>query len=183
MRQALIPAIALLLYAALKLAEGSTIISNPALGVPLVLPVLAAAMIAAVSQAEHFAHRVGEPFGTLVLTLAVTVIEVALIMPIAFGGAGGAAVARDTVFSVIMIVCNGLAGLCILVGGLRYREQDFEVKGASAYLSVLSALSVLTLVLPDFTSTTPGPTLAPSQLFSSLSLRSCSMAFFFTFKR
>jgi Ca2+:H+ antiporter len=163
--QALIPAIALLLYAALKLAEGSAIILGPALGLPLVLPVLAAAMIAAVSQAEQFAHRVGEPFGTLVLTLAVTIIEVALILPIAFGGAGGAALARDTVFSVVMIVCNGLAGLCILVGGLRYREQDFEVKGASAYLSVLSALSVLTLVLPDFTSTTPGPTLAPSQLF------------------
>jgi Ca2+:H+ antiporter len=117
-----------------------------------------------VSQAENFAHRVGEPFGTLVLTLAVTVIEVALIMPIAFGSAGDPALARDTVFSVIMIVVNGLAGLCILIGGLRYREQGFEVKGASAYLSVLSALSVLTLVLPDYTASTPGPTLASSQL-------------------
>src|SRR5215469_652438 len=150
-RQALIPVIALLLYGTLRLAGSAGIILGPALALPLILPVLLAAMIAAVSQAEHFAHRVGEPFGTLVLTLAVTVIEVALIMPIAFGGAGEPALARDTVFSVIMIVCNGLAGLCILVGGLRYREQDFEVKGASAYLSVLSALSVLTLVLPDFT--------------------------------
>src|SRR5262249_43803171 len=135
------------------------------LALPLILPVLIAAMIAAVSQAERFAHRVGEPFGTLVLTLAVTVIEVALIVPVAFGGEGDPAVVRDTVFSVIMVVCNGLAGFCILLGGLRYHEQDFEVKGASAYLSVLTALSVLTLVLPDYTHTTAGPTLAPSQLF------------------
>jgi Ca2+:H+ antiporter len=162
--QVLIPAIALLLYGALKIAESSGIVLGPALALPLILPVLIAATIAAVSQAENFAHRTGEPFGTLVLTLAVTIIEVALIMPIAFGGKGDPALARDTVFSVIMIVCNGLAGLCILVGGLRYHEQEFEVKGASAYLSVLSALSVLTLILPDYTTTTPGPTLAPSQL-------------------
>jgi Ca2+:H+ antiporter len=164
-RQALIPAAALLLYGALKLTESSGIVLRPALALPLTLPVLAAAMIAAVAHAEHFAHRTGEPLGTLVLTLAVTVIEVALITPVAFGGTGDPALARDTVFSVIMIVCNGLAGLCILVGGLRHREQDFEVKGANAYLSVLTALSVLTLVLPKYTSTTLGPTLAPSQLF------------------
>jgi Ca2+:H+ antiporter len=162
--QTLISAVALLLYGVLKLTEGSGIVLGPALALPLILPVLLAAMITAVSQAENFAHRVGEPLGTLVLTLAVTVIEVALIMPMTFGAAGDPALARDTVFSVVMIVCNGLAGLCILVGGLRYREQDFEVKGASAYLSVLSALSVLTLVLPDYTSTTPRATLAPSQL-------------------
>jgi Ca2+:H+ antiporter len=164
-RQTLIPAIAFVFYGVLKLSESSGLVLRPALALLLILPVLVAAMIAAVSQAEAFAHRVGEPFGTLVLTLAVTVIEVALIMPIAFGGEGDPALARDTVFSVIMIVCNGLAGLCILAGGIRYREQDFEVKGASSYLSVLAALSVLTLVLPDFTSSTPGPTLAPSQLF------------------
>jgi Ca2+:H+ antiporter len=159
-----VPAIALLLYGALQLAGRLGIALGPALALPLILPVLIAAMIAAVSHAENFAHRVGEPLGTLMLTLAVTVIEVALIMPIAFGGAGDPALARDTVFSVIMIVCNGLAGLCILIGGLRYREQDFEVKGASAYLSVLTALSVLTLILPNYTKTTHGPTLAPSQL-------------------
>jgi Ca2+:H+ antiporter len=164
-RQALIPVLAFLFYGALKLAESSGIVPGPALALPLILPVLLAAMIAAVSYAEKFAHSVGEPFGTLVLTLAVTVIEVALIMPIAFGGKGEPALARDTVFSVIMIVCNGLAGLCILAGGIRYREQDFEVKGASTYLSVLTALSVLILILPDYTSSTPGPTLARAQLF------------------
>jgi Ca2+:H+ antiporter len=164
-RQGLIPAIALLIYGVLKLGESLGMVLQPALALLLILPVMLAAMIGAVSQAENFARRAGEPLGTLVLTLAVTVIEVALIMPIAFGGQGEPALARDTVFSVIMIVCNGLAGLCILAGGLRYREQDFDVKGASAYLSVLTALSVLTLVLPNYTSTTSGPTLAPSQLF------------------
>jgi Ca2+:H+ antiporter len=164
-KQGLIPVIALFLYGALKLTESSGIVLHPALSLLLILPVMLAAMIAAVAQAERFARRVGEPLGTLVLTLAVTVIEVALIMPMAFGGEGEPALARDTVFSVIMIVCNGLAGLCILAGGIRYREQDFDVKGASAYLSVLTALSVLTLVLPNYTRTTSGPTLAPSQLF------------------
>jgi Ca2+:H+ antiporter len=99
-----------------------------------------------------------------VLTIAVTIIEVALIMSLTLGDHSDPALARDTVFSVIMIVCNGLVGLCILVGGFQYRQQDFEVEGASAYLSVLTALSVLTLVLPNYTSSTAGPTLTPAQL-------------------
>jgi Ca2+:H+ antiporter len=163
--QFLVPVLALALYAGLKLAGGGEAAAKPGLAISLVvLPVLLATVIAAVFQAEKIAHHIGEPLGTLVLTVAVTIIEVALIMTIMLGEHGDPALARDTVFSVIMIVCNGLVGLCILLGGLRYREQDFEVKGASAYLSVLSALSVLTLILPNYTTTTTGPTLAPSQL-------------------
>ncbi len=130
----------------------------------LILPVLLATVITAVLYAEEIAHEAGEPYGTLVLTISVTIIEAALIMSITLGGKGDPALARDTVFSVIMIVCNGIVGLCLLAGGLQYREQDFEVKGASAYLAVLTALSVLTLVLPDFTHSSRGPTLSPAQL-------------------
>jgi Ca2+:H+ antiporter len=85
--------------------------------------VLIGTVFAAVHHAETIAHIVREPFGTLVVTIAVTVIEVSLIASIMLGGEGNAALARDTVFSVIMIVCNGLVGLCLLLGGLRYREQ------------------------------------------------------------
>jgi Ca2+:H+ antiporter len=159
-----IPALAILFYAGLTIAERSGTSFKPAAGLLIVLPFLLAAVIAAVSQAEKLAHRMGEPYGTLVLTISVTIIELALIVPAAFGGKGDSALVRDAAFSVIMIVCNGLAGLCIFIGGIRHREQDFEVKGASAYLAVLSVLSVLTFVLPNYTVTTPGPVLAPSQL-------------------
>jgi Ca2+:H+ antiporter len=162
--QAIIPALSLVFYAALLFAEGSGVVLEPAAGIGLTLPFLLAAVISAVTQAETLAHGIGEPFGTLILTVSVTIIEVALIVPAAFGGKGDPALARDTVFSVVMIVCNGLVALCIIVGCIRHREQDFLVKGASAYLAVLSVLSVLTLILPDYTVTTPGPTLAPGQL-------------------
>ncbi len=134
--------------------------------------VLAAAMIgimlgaifAAVELADVIAHRVGEPYGTLVLTLAVTVIEVALIESIVLTPNSSPALARDTVFAVIMIVCNGLVGLCIMVGSLRHHEQEFQVSGASLYLNVLGALSVLTLILPNYTTTIVGPYYSKAQL-------------------
>ncbi len=161
----LIPFAALLFYIATKLIGGPEAPAKPGLTISiLILPILLAIVMAAVFHAEEIAHAVGEPLGTLVLTIAVTVIEVALIMSIMLSDHGDPALARETVFSVIMIVCNGLVGVCMLVGGIRYLEQDFEVKGASAYLAVLSALSVLTLILPNYTNSTPGPTLAPSQL-------------------
>jgi Ca2+:H+ antiporter len=126
---------------------------------------LAGAVFAAVHHAELIAHRVGEPFGTLVLAIAVTVIEVALIVSVMIsGGPEKAALPRDTVFAAIMIVCNGIVGLCLLVGGMRHHVQDFQLQGASAALAILCALSVLTLVLPDFTSTVKGPGLSTSQL-------------------
>jgi Ca2+:H+ antiporter len=156
---ALIPVAGLAVYAALKFLQ-----TPSSLAFAIVLPVLLAVVMTAVFHAEDLAHALGEPAGTLVLTIAVTVIEVALILPVAFGSHGDPALARDTVFAVVMIVCNGLVGLCILTGGIRHREQDFQVTGASAYLAVLSALSVLTLILPNYTTSTPGPAFAPSQL-------------------
>jgi Ca2+:H+ antiporter len=122
------------------------------------------AVFAAVYHADVVAHRVGEPFGTLILTMAVTIIEVALIESIVLTPGSSPALARDTVFAVIMVVCNGLVGLCILWGGLRHHEQDFQASGASIYLSVLGALSVLTLVLPNYTDTAIGPYFSNAQL-------------------
>ena len=126
---------------------------------------LVAAVMAGVHHAEVVAHRVGEPFGTLMLAVAVTVIEVALIVSLMLaGGASAVALARDTVFAAIMIVCNGVLGLCLLVGGLRHRVLDFRVEGTSPALAVLVALSTLTLVLPVFTTSSPGPTFSGAQL-------------------
>ena len=127
--------------------------------------VLIGTVFAAVYHAEVVAHRIGEPFGTLVLAVAVTVIEVALIVSIMLGfAADKAGLARDTVFAAVMIVCNGIVGLCLLAGGVRHHEQGFQLQGASAALAVLAALTVLTLVVPNFTTSTPGPTFTNSQL-------------------
>ncbi|KNH04158.1 Calcium/proton antiporter [Candidatus Burkholderia brachyanthoides] len=126
---------------------------------------LALAVFATVHHAEVVAHRVGEPFGTLVLAIAVTVIEVALIVSVMLsGGPDKVGLPRDTVFAAIMICSGAIVGLCLLVGGLRHHVQDFQLQGASAALAILFALSVLTMVLPNFTSTIPGPTLSTSQL-------------------
>lgn len=131
----------------------------------LLMPVLFGSILAAVHHAEVIAHRTGEPYGTLVLTVAVTVIEVALIASVMLTNSdGGTTLARDTVFAALMIVLNGLTGLCLLVGGLRYREQSFRVTGASAYLAVLMVLATLTLVLPNHTVAVTGPAYSVSQL-------------------
>ncbi|MFO1340681.1 MAG: ionic transporter y4hA [Burkholderiaceae bacterium] len=123
------------------------------------------AVISAVHHAEVIAHRVGEPYGTLVLAVAVTVIEVALIVALMLaGGPSAHALARDTVFAAIMIVCNGVVGLCLVVGGLRHGVVAFRVDGTSPALACLAALVGLALVLPNFTTTTPGPTYSSSQL-------------------
>jgi len=126
---------------------------------------LIAAVFAAVYHAEVIAHRVGEPFGSLVLAMAVTIIEVALIVSVMIsGGVDTAALPRDTVFAVVMIVCNGIVGLCLLAGGLRHHEQGFQLQGANAALSVLIALTCLTLVVPNVTISSAGPTFTNSQL-------------------
>lgn len=132
--------------------------------------VLIAAVFAAVYHAEAVAHRIGEPFGTLVLALAVTIIEVALIVSVMLGvSADKAGLARDTVFAVVMIVCNGIVGLCLLWGGMRHHEQGFQVQGASAALAVLAPLTILTMILPNYTLGTPGPAFSTSQLvFASI---------------
>jgi Ca2+:H+ antiporter len=127
--------------------------------------VLIGAVIAAVHHAEVVAHRVGEPFGTLILAIAVTVIEASLILSIMLaGGPDAAALPRDTIYAAVMIICNGVVGLCVLVGGLAHHEQSFRVEGASAGLAALIALSALALVLPVFTITKPGPMYNNAQL-------------------
>ena len=151
-------------------------LASAVLGAAMTLPVgpvlavasgamLVAAVIAAVHHAEVVAHRVGEPFGTLVLAVAVTVIEVSLILSMMLaGGPGTAVLPRDTIFSAIMIICNGVVGICLLVGGLHHREQSFRVEGAGPALAALVALATLSLVLPSFTTTAPGGTYSASQL-------------------
>ena len=127
--------------------------------------VLIATVFAAVYHAEVVAHRTGEPFGTLVLAVAVTVIEVALIVSVMIAvPTGKAGLARDTVFAAVMIVCNGIVGLCLLWGGARHHEQGFHVHGASAALAILAALTILTLILPNVATTAPGPYFSTSQL-------------------
>ncbi|MEJ8571866.1 calcium:proton antiporter [Microbaculum marinum] len=116
-----------------------------------------------VRHAEELAHRLGEPFGTLVLTMSVTVIEVSFIFVVMLGSDADSTLARDTVFSVLMITLNGVAGICILVGGLRHQEQSYNLQGARAFLAVIMPLSVIALVLPNFTTSTPGPTLSHLQ--------------------
>jgi len=133
--------------------------------VGIVTMILAGAVLAAVHHAEVVAHRVGEPFGSLVLAVAVTVIEVALIVTLMIGGAGAAeTLARDTVFSAVMITCNGLVGLSILAGTRRHSVVSFNAEGSGAALATVATLTTLGLVVPTFTTTTPGPVFSPPQL-------------------
>jgi Ca2+:H+ antiporter len=159
------PALAALLFVAVT-ATGYVFAPSAAglLFAAGLLVVLFGTVFAAVHHAEVIAERIGEPFGTLLLTLSVTIIEVALIATIMLGAKAVPTLARDTVFAVVMIVCNGLVGVCILVGGLRYREQGFQIAGANVYLSVLVVLATITLVLPNYTLTTPGPFYSEAQL-------------------
>lgn len=131
--------------------------------------VLAAALIggvlAAVHHAEVVAHQVGEPYGTLLLALAITVIEVALIVSLMLtGGPETAALARDTVLAAVMIILTGIIGMCLLVGGARFKEQVFSLQGVSAALVTLTAIMVLTLILPNYTTSIQGPEYSPVQL-------------------
>src|ERR1700744_4318938 len=147
------------------LAAGMLGLAGGGIFIVVIAAALAASVFAAVHHAEVVAHRVGEPYGTLVLALAVTLIEVALIVSLMLaGGEDAAALARDTVFAAVMIILNGIIGLCLLVGGLKHREQTFSLDGVSAALVALGALAVLTLVFPNYTVTTPGPYHSPSQL-------------------
>jgi Ca2+:H+ antiporter len=126
---------------------------------------LAGAVFVAVHHAEVVAHRVGEPFGTLVLALAVTAIETALILSMMLaGGQDMATLPRDTIYAAVMIICNGVVGLCLMVGGIAHREQTFRVEGAGGGLAALIVMSALTLVLPVFTTSTPRGTYSDSQL-------------------
>jgi Ca2+:H+ antiporter len=150
--------------AAVLLATGFALPGSTGLAIPLFLALMGA-VTAGVYHAEVVAHRVGEPFGTLVLALAITVIEASLIVSLMLaGGEATAELARNTLFSVVMIICNGVMGLCLVVGAMRYGEQGYQVQGAGAAFSVLVSLAVLTLVLPVFTTSTLGGTFSVPQL-------------------
>lgn len=159
------PALAALLFAATSIPGiGFSHTAGGYAFAAILLVILFGTVFAAVHHAEVIAHRIGEPYGTLVLTLSVTIIEVAMIASIMFGDKSVPTLARDTVFAVVMIVCNGLIGWAILAGGVRFREQEFQVTGVKVYLCVLIVISTITLVLPNYTSTAPGPVFASSQL-------------------
>lgn len=152
------------LAAGLLLAVHNTGIQG-ALWTMLLTFTLMSTVMAAVHHAEVVAHRVGEPFGTLVLALAITIIEVALIVSLMLsGGPSTSALARDTVFAAVMLILNGMVGICLLLGASRYGEQSFSLLGVSAALTTLAAIAVLTMVLPNYTTSVAGPVYSTSQL-------------------
>src|SRR5215813_9843088 len=124
---------------------------------------LLATMFLAAFAVVRLAEKLGEPYGTLVLTLAITGIEVIMIAAIMYAGKGNATLARDAMMAVVMIVLNGMLGLTLIVGGLRYREQAYNLQGANSFLAVILPLAVLGLVQPNFTVSTPGPVYSPVQ--------------------
>ncbi|WP_067469968.1 calcium:proton antiporter [Nocardia amamiensis] len=137
----------------------------PGIAVVIVVVALVGAVLAAVHHAEVVARRVGEPFGSLVLAIAVTVIEVALIVTLmTSGGDKTSTLARDTVFAAVMITCNGIFGLALLVGAVRRRVAFFNAEGTGAALATVATLATLSLVLPTFTTSKPGPEFSPAQL-------------------
>lgn len=151
--------------AAAALLGGSLLVTLTALVAAACAAAMIGAVIAAVHHAEVVAHRVGEPFGTLVLAVAITVIEVALIVSVMLaGGDDKAALPRDTIFSAVMIITTGVVGICLLVGGLHHHEQSFQLDGANSALAALVALSGLSLVLPAFTTSSGGGTYTVPQL-------------------
>ena len=143
--------------------------------------ILIGAVIAAVHHAEVIAHRTGEPYGTLVLSISVTIIEVSLIVSMMFSGHEGAEfIARDAVFATVMIVLNGVIGLCIFIGGLKHHEMNFRNEGTNSALAVLTALATFILVMPLVTVSTPGPDFTKSQLaFAGIASFALYCAFLF----
>jgi Ca2+:H+ antiporter len=136
-----------------------------AIGLSIVAVLLAAAVLAAVHHAEVVAHRVGEPYGSLVLAVAVTIIEVALILTLMVsGGKDTSVLARDTVFAAVMITCNGIVGLSLLTGAVKFGTTHFNAEGTGGALATVITLATTCLVLPDFTTTTPGPEFSGGQL-------------------
>lgn len=137
----------------------------PVAAVAVISLLLAGAVLAAVHHAEVVAHRVGEPYGSLILAVAVTVIEVALIVTLMVsGGEKAQSLARDTVFAAVMITCNGIVGLSLLVGALRRRFAVFNPEGTGGAFATITAIATLSLVLPTFTTSRPGPQFTPAQL-------------------
>jgi len=140
--------------------------ASAALTVLLFLVLFAAILYGAfgvVRHAEHLAELLGEPYGTLILTMSVTVIEVAFLITAVATSTGSTPVVRDAVFAVVEIMLNGVVGLCLLLGGFRHHEQNYNLPGARAFLAVLIPLAAFALILPNFTVTAPGPVLSAPQ--------------------
>ena len=144
---------------ALAVGAGRSARTTPGSPARLLAVLLIGSVMVAVHHAELVALWLGEPYGTLVLTLAVTIIELSLIISLMLTGEPNPSLARDTVHAVVMLVLNGLAGICIVAGTLRHREQEFQTLGANAFLAVLMPMAMLVLVLPNYTLATPGPLL------------------------
>src|SRR5690242_11205475 len=153
-----------------------------ALLVTVAAAALAAAVLVAVHHAEVVAHRVGEPFGSLVLAVAVTIIEVALIITLMLTASSDtSALARDTVFAAVMITLNGIVGLSLVVGALKHHLAVFNAEGTGSALATVITLASLTLVLPRFTTSEPGPEFTPSQLtFAAVASLLVYLMFVFT---
>jgi Ca2+:H+ antiporter len=151
-----------------------------AVSVLILFVALVLAILSAVHHAETVALRVGEPYGAMLLTLAVTIIELGLLISIMLGRQPEPTLLRDTIHAVVVLVLHGIAGLCIVLGGLRYREQGFRTEGAHAHLIVLLPMVAITLVLPNFTTSVAGPYYNAQQLaFVSLACLLLWMAFTF----
>ena len=148
----------------------------------LIAVLLAACVLASVQHAEVVAHRVGEPFGSLVLAVAVTVIEVGLIVTLMVsGGSDTESLARDTVFAAAMITCNGIVGVALLLGALRFGTTHFNAEGTGAALATVATLATTCLVLPSFTTSASGPIFSPSQLtFAAIASLVLYLTFVFT---
>src|SRR5438128_2189095 len=142
------------------------IIAHPIALIVVFLWLFAVILWSAVSVARHadcLAIKWGEPYGTLVLTLSAITVEVVMVSTAMLHGANNPTLGRDAIFSVMMIALNGLVGLGLLVGGLRYREQHYNLQGVNSYLNVIMTLAVLGLILPNFTTSTSGPTFSTEQ--------------------
>lgn len=133
---------------------------------------------AVVRHAESLATILGEPLGTLILTLSVIGVEVLMISAVMLTGEDKPTIARDTMFSVVMILLGGMTGISLLLGGLKHHEQTYNLQGANAYLALIIPLAVLGLVLPNFTTTTSGPTLSPFQSVFTAVMSVCIYAIF-----
>lgn len=149
--------------------------------IALMAIVLIGGVLSAVHHAEVIAHKTGEPYGALVLAISVTIIEVSLIISMMLSGHEGTQfIARDAVFATVMIVMNGVIGLCIFIGGLHHYEMSFRNEGANSALAVLTALATFVLVMPIVTSSTPGPDFTQSQLaFAGIACFALYAAFLF----
>ena len=156
--------VAFLIYGELWLSDLGSAIRSAGLFLWLIA-VIAWCAFGVVERAEHLAELLGEPLGTLILTLSIVTIEVALIAAVMLTADAAPTLGRDTMFALLMIILNGVVGLALLLGGLRHHEQDYNLQGAAAYLALIVPLSVIALVLPDFTRSTPDQTLSKVQGF------------------